>query len=131
MTGVRGLGHINIRAPAALIWELRQFYIDIVGLREGPRPTFRSGSNGHWLYAGELDVVHLSVSTAPVSSDAPRSTGWLSHIAFECSDLSATLAVLEENAIEYELDEVDALNQVQIFLTDPAGIGIELTFLRS
>jgi catechol-2,3-dioxygenase len=130
MTGVRGLGHINIRAPAALIWELRQFYIDIVGLRDGPRPTFRPGSNGHWLYAGDVDVVHLSVAPESVSSEAPRSTGWLGHVAFACSDLDAALQVLDENFVQYELVEVTSLNQVQIFLTDPAGIGVELTFQR-
>ena len=42
MTGVRGLAHANIRAPEAMIERLRSFYIDLIGLREGSRPTFRS-----------------------------------------------------------------------------------------
>lgn len=56
---IRGVGHVNLRAPAAMIERLRLFYIDVVGLCEGARPVFRSGSRGHWLYADDTDVVHL------------------------------------------------------------------------
>lgn len=44
---IRGIGHVNLRAPAAMIERLRLFYIDVVDLREGARPVFRSGSRGH------------------------------------------------------------------------------------
>lgn len=126
MTGVRGLAHANIRAPEAMIDRLRHFYIDVVGLREGPRPTFRSGSRGHWLYAGETDVLHLTIA-AP--GDAPpASTGHLNHLAFACTDLAATRARLDAVGLAYEVDEVDEPPQVQLFLTDPCGLEIELNF---
>jgi len=49
MTTVTALNHINLRAPDALLATLRDFYCEVVGLREGPRPAF--GSRGWWLYA--------------------------------------------------------------------------------
>jgi catechol-2,3-dioxygenase len=126
MAGVRGLDHVNLRAPAVLIERLRRFYIDIVGLQEGPRPSFRSGSRGHWLYAGEQPLMHLSVATD--GDGVPQRTGWLSHVAFACDDLAAARARLDAAQIAYEVDVVDARGQVQLFLTDPAGVGVELNF---
>lgn len=45
------IDHINIRAPAGLLDEVREFYCAIFGLEEGFRPAF--ASQGYWLYAGE------------------------------------------------------------------------------
>jgi catechol 2,3-dioxygenase-like lactoylglutathione lyase family enzyme len=124
--GVLGIGHANLRAPAEAIEQLRRFYVEVVGLAEGPRPRFRSGSQGHWLYAGDTDVLHLSISRdgAPLSG----SNGAFNHLAFACDDLAGTRARLDAARIPYEVDAVDARGQVQLFLTDPAGMGVELTF---
>jgi catechol-2,3-dioxygenase len=123
---VRGIGHANLRGPAAMIEQLRRFYTDVVGLREGPRPRFRSGSRGHWLYAGDTDVLHLSIARdeAPVSN----SNGAFNHLAFACDDLAATRARLDAARIPHEADTVDELRRVQLFLHDPSGMGVELTF---
>lgn len=124
--GVRGIDHINLRAPSELIERLRRFYIDIVGLHEGPRPSFRSGSRGYWLYAGEQPVMHLSVGVEGNAQAQP--TGWFNHVAFACNDLDATRARLDAAGQPYLIDVVDELNQVQLFLHDPAGTGVELNF---
>jgi extradiol dioxygenase family protein len=128
MAGVRGLAHANIRAPATMIERLRRFYIDVVGLREGPRPAFRSGSRGHWLYAGETDVLHLTI--AGPGDASPVSTGHFNHLAFACTDLAGTRTRLEAAGLAFEIDEVDELGQVQLFLTDPCGLDVELNFSR-
>jgi catechol 2,3-dioxygenase-like lactoylglutathione lyase family enzyme len=128
VTGVRGLAHANIRAPEAMIERLRRFYIDLIGLRQGPRPAFRSGSRGYWLYAGGTDVLHLTI--AGPDDTEPQATGFLDHLAFACTDLAATRARLDAAGLAYELDAVDELGQVQLFLTDPCGLDIELNFVR-
>ena len=71
-------------------------------------------------------MLHLSIARdeAPVSN----SNGAFNHLAFACDDLAATRARLDAMRIPYEVDVVDALAQVQLFLTDPAGLGVELTF---
>ena len=127
MTGVRGLAHANLRAPEAMIERLRCFYIDIVGLRQGPRPGFRS--RGYWLYAGDTDVLHLSI--AGPGDAAPQPTGAFNHLAFACTDLAATRARLDAAGLAYEVDVVDTLGQVQLFLTDHCGLAIELNFAHA
>ena len=126
MARVRGIGHVNLRAPAALVERLRRFYVDIIGLREGPRPAFRPGSRGYWLYAGDEAVVHLSIGAD--GDGAPADTGWFDHLAFDCEDLDAFRARLGAAGVHYRTDIVDERGQIQLFLTDPAGIGVELTF---
>lgn len=123
---VHGIDHVNLRAPAETIERLRRFYVDIVGLVEGPRPQFRSGSRGHWLYAGGRGVLHLTVGRADEA--AGQAAGAFNHLAFDCQDLDATRARLVAAGIAHTTDVVDALDQVQLFLSDPAGTGVELTF---
>jgi catechol 2,3-dioxygenase-like lactoylglutathione lyase family enzyme len=127
VSDVRGIDHVNMRASAAVIEQLRSFYIDVVGLRQGPRPTFRSGSSGYWLYAGDDALVHLSVSRV-ATDDEPQPTGRFDHVAFACTHLGAMRARLDAAGVDYRMDEDKALDQVQLFLLDPAGIGIELNF---
>jgi catechol 2,3-dioxygenase-like lactoylglutathione lyase family enzyme len=123
---VRGLGHVNLRASPEAIERLRRFYVNVIGLREGPRPVFRSGSSGYWLYAGDDAVMHLLVARDGGEGMQPR--GVFNHFAFDCDDLQATRARLDAAGIEYATDVVDELHQTQLFLTDPAGVGVELTF---
>ena len=120
--GVRGLDHVNLRAPAELIERLRRFYIDIIGLHEGHRPALRS--RGYWLYAREQALIHLSI--AADGDGAPESTGWLSHCAFACDDLDGMRERLDRVRVPYQLNE--SPDQVQLFLTDPSGMGVELNF---
>ncbi|MBS0431281.1 MAG: diguanylate cyclase [Proteobacteria bacterium] len=123
------LGHVNLRAPADTIERLRRFYVDAIGLREGPRPRFRSGSSGHWLYAGDHDVIHLRVD-AHRENETPR--GALDHFALLCdrADLAAARARLDAFAVEYTVDEVEETGQTQLFLHDPSGTAVEMTFVR-
>ena len=124
---IAGLNHVNIRGPEDLIERLRVFYRDVIGLGDGPRPPFRS--RGYWLYGGGRDLLHLTIAAdTSTESSQPLNTGWFNHIAFTIVDLDATIARLDASSIAYERDEVPMLGQVQLFLTDPAGIGVELNF---
>jgi catechol 2,3-dioxygenase-like lactoylglutathione lyase family enzyme len=49
------IDHYAIRTEK--LEETRDFYVDIVGLKEGPRPKF--GFAGHWLYCGYTALIHL------------------------------------------------------------------------
>lgn len=54
---VKGLDHFNIRAHD--LDGMRDFFVDVIGLSEGDRPSFEFP--GHWLYGAEGSgaVVHL------------------------------------------------------------------------
>lgn len=126
MHRVRAIHHINLRAPFDTIESLRRFYSDIVGLEEGPRPNFRSGSRGYWLYANGIDIVHLMIDESGHSVSG--NNGAFNHVAFACDDFDAAMARLDAAGIAYDIDEIDELQQRQIYFKDPTGIGIELNF---
>jgi catechol 2,3-dioxygenase-like lactoylglutathione lyase family enzyme len=133
---VLALNHINLRAARPLMEKLRAFYVDIVGLQEGLRPAFQSF--GYWLYAAGQPVVHLSESApAPGGTELEElghTAGTRSnhtsydHVAFTCSGRAATEARLRQHNVPYRVDHVPMTGQVQIFLQDPAGNGVELNF---
>lgn len=124
---VVGLNHFNITAPYKLLEKVRDFYVDVLGLTEGERPNF--SRKGFWLYAGEMPIVHL---TACDESDVQGETGslhsFLDHVAFSCRGLRGMLEHLQRLNIPYRIVEKPA--QVQVFLRDPAGVGVELTFVE-
>jgi len=117
------IDHINIKAPEALLEQVRRFYCEVLGLRKGFRPAFSTA--GYWLYAGEQPLVHLSVG--PESSGAGCS-GHLDHIAFQASGLRDVLQRLERLGVEYRSSYIDELDLTQLFLKDPAGTGLEVNF---
>lgn len=125
---VLGLNHINLRAPRPMMERLRAFYIDVVGLQEGPRPPF--DSYGYWLYAAGHPIVHLSETRGDSTLAASEVPGAMTydHAAFTCRDQPAVQARLEQLHIPYRVAHVAMTRQVQIFLRDPAGNGVELNF---
>jgi catechol-2,3-dioxygenase len=122
---VIGFDHYNLCAPRELLESLRLFYTEVVGLTDGYRPPFETF--GFWLYAGEHAVLHLSEAT---QNDVPALSGESSfnHAAFSCSGLRDIEKKLAQNGIEYTTARVPDTKIVQIFLSDPAGNGVELSF---
>lgn len=126
---ITGLDHYNIRVPTVFLETLCRFYTDALDLCVGPRPPFRS--SGYWLYAGDQPLLHLTgFESQNTDTIKMESTGWFSHVAFSCEDLTATTVRLGKLGIEYEMDTVPELGQTQLFFTDPAGIGVELNFIE-
>ncbi|MDB5970823.1 MAG: glyoxalase/Bleomycin resistance/Dioxygenase superfamily protein [Hydrocarboniphaga sp.] len=122
---VIGFDHYNLRAEHALLDRLRDFYVDVVGLARGARPPFRSF--GYWLYVGEQAVLHLS-EASPLEGRAADVVGTFSHVAFACTGLGEIEARLQRNRIDYTIDRVPLRDQIQLFFSDPAGNGVELSF---
>lgn len=124
MTAV-AFNHFNLRAPRPLLDALRDFYSDVVGLQPGPRPSFRSF--GYWLYLGDQPILHLSEA----GPEEQRTTGVATafdHVAFTCVERAAMEDKLKRMGVAYEMAHVPGTQQVQLFLTDPAGNGVELNF---
>jgi catechol-2,3-dioxygenase len=122
---VTALNHYNFRAPRALLDELRTFYCNVVGLKEGARPPFRFF--GYWLYAGGNPVLHLSEA----GTDEDRTAGSVNtfdHAAFTCTGRREMEAHLTLCGVVFRRAEVPMTRQVQLFLQDPAGNGVELNF---
>lgn len=122
-----GFSHYNLRAPRPVLEELRAFYCEVVGLRVGERPPFRSF--GYWLYAGGEAVLHLSEARAD-DVRSHQAAGTFDHAAFSCSARAQFEHLLSQRGIPYEVAQVPQTGQVQLFFNDPAGNGVELNFLE-
>jgi catechol 2,3-dioxygenase-like lactoylglutathione lyase family enzyme len=120
---VLGLDHVNIAGSGTLIERCRAFYVDVLGLTDGPRPPFRS--RGFWLYAGGHPVVHLTER----DRDAERSSTSLDHFAFRCEGFEATMQRLTELGVAFTVDPARDTKAAQLFLDDPAGVALELNFV--
>jgi catechol 2,3-dioxygenase-like lactoylglutathione lyase family enzyme len=120
---IRALDHVNVWTTD--LEATRRFYIDVLGLREGDRPAFQSV--GAWLYADEAPLVH--VVARDDARDGP--TGAFDHIAFQAQDLDGMIARLDERGIEYAQRKVPGRGITQLFLHDPNGVQIELSFAAS
>jgi catechol-2,3-dioxygenase len=123
-----GFNHFNLRAPSELMNELKAFYCDIVGLEQGQRPDL--GSSGYWLYAGNQCVLHLS-QTRPDEKRLTHTATTFDHVAFTCLNRAEMKARLEQHHIAYTTGQVPSMGITQLFLKDPAGNGVELSFAES
>jgi len=116
---IRLVHHINIATTQ--LEATRDFYVDVLGLMEGARPPFRS--EGYWLYAGDVPVVHMQVSPIPVTGTAESA---LNHAAFLVDDFDALLGRLDRHGVPYRLTVVPGTTIRQAFFLDPNGVQLEL-----
>ena len=122
---INGIDHYNLRSDEKMIEILKDFYINIVGLKLGYRPPFNS--KGYWLYAKEKDVIHLSSSKDNIKN-LINIESTLDHVSFSANDKSFFMETLEKNNIVFKERYITEINIDQLFFKDPAGNGIELIF---
>jgi catechol 2,3-dioxygenase-like lactoylglutathione lyase family enzyme len=113
----------------------RDFYCDVLGMREGFRPKL--DFPGYWLYVGDVPSIHIAEWESyavwtkevgiPISSRA-KSTGAVDHIAFNASGFDETRARLQARGIEINENLLDEIGLRQLFIYDPNGVPIELNF---
>jgi catechol 2,3-dioxygenase-like lactoylglutathione lyase family enzyme len=117
----------------------RDWYARVLGMRCGPHPDF--GFPVHWMYLGELDVVHIGPSSRTASENQKSylgrtsgqsaqedGTGAIDHIAFRATGLRATLEHLKKEKIQFSQRRANGQALFQLFFYDPNGIKIELNF---
>jgi catechol 2,3-dioxygenase-like lactoylglutathione lyase family enzyme len=121
------IDHINVRCAATQLPAVRSFYANALGLVDGDRPPF--AFDGAWMYLGDQAVIHIAVYSP---KDAPRTgeiTEGVDHFSFRTQNRSAARAHLQSQGIEFEERIVPDRNIAQIFMHDPVGTRIELTFV--
>ncbi len=102
--------------------ETKAFYIDLLGLSEGPRPDM--GFPGAWLYVGGRPVLHVIGGRAL----PPDPKGVLDHMAFSATGLEALVTRLREASVRYDLRRQANSRVWQLFFFDPNGARIEVDF---
>jgi len=121
---ILSINHIQLVAEKDLVLKLRDFYCDVVGLREGFRPVFERF--GFWLYIGDKDVLHI-ITPKEGDGRSPKKSSF-DHVAFKTANYQAVLKKLESLNITFEEKPIPGMTAHQIFLRDPAGNRVELNF---
>jgi 4-hydroxyphenylpyruvate dioxygenase-like putative hemolysin len=120
---IKYLDHFNIRAPKGQLQQVKDFYIEVLGFKEGFRPQL-SGP-GVWLYAGANAMVHLSEDE---DRAARKGKDYLDHIAFRCVGVNEFAEKLKKHSIQYRPVYIAEIDLMQLFFDDPVRIMIELNF---
>jgi catechol 2,3-dioxygenase-like lactoylglutathione lyase family enzyme len=115
----------------------RDWYARVLGMTSGPHPDF--GFPVHWMYIGDVDVVHIGPSAKAAgeiqkkylgrtSQGGGQGTGALDHIAFRATGLRDMMEHLWKQKISFNQRRANGQALYQLFFYDPNGIKIELNF---
>ena len=128
---LHGFNHFTIRAQD--VDETIAFYVDVLGMRVGSRPSFENP--GFWLYCDVTPVIHLfdgkhqDVYVGNVEQTT-RGSGSVDHIAFSGDDYEAMRQHLEAIGVDYKVLKLPELDVDQLFVEDPNGLMVEMQFPR-
>jgi catechol 2,3-dioxygenase-like lactoylglutathione lyase family enzyme len=126
---VHGLFHIAIKTSN--LDATRTFWCDVVGLREMARPDF--GYPGAWLACpqpGGVGIIHIYAGGPALgpSGVAPSGTAAIDHVSLSCSGYRAYIARFKAAGLDWREFLVPGTTLWQLFVYDPSGVQLELTF---
>jgi catechol 2,3-dioxygenase-like lactoylglutathione lyase family enzyme len=119
------LNHVTVRTDD--LEGTRDFYGEVLGLREGPRPPLTFP--GYWLYCGDQAVVHLVPRSGAIGSGEGDTTGNFDHVAFSAEDFEGMRARFQRLGLTFREQTVPGMRLRQLFVQDPNKVMIELNFL--
>ena len=123
---IAGLFHIAIKTNdlAATV----HFYKLVMGLVEVPRPNF--GFPGAWIAAGDaIPIIHIYAGGAAlVDGKTPYGTGSLDHVSLTIKGWDECLERVKKIGYDWRAAIVPGTSLWQIFVHDPSGVMMELTF---
>ena len=117
------LDHYNVSTRK--LKETVQFYEDVLGFVNGPRPQFNFP--GAWLYSAGHPVLHLN-DISQTDKQQPPDSGVIDHVAFGSRGFEAMKQHLTGKGVLYRVNQVPNSTRWQIFLRDPNNVEIELNF---
>jgi len=117
------LDHYNVSTRK--LKETVQFYEDVLGFTNGPRPPF--SFPGAWLYSAGHPVLHLN-DISGTDREQRADSGVIDHVAFGSRGFEAMKRQLTAKGISYRANQVPNSTRWQLFLRDPNNVEIELNF---
>jgi catechol 2,3-dioxygenase-like lactoylglutathione lyase family enzyme len=113
----------------------RRFYCEALGFEVMPRPNFPFP--GYWLGVGGKVQVHMGPDKAPEATghyygtsaaSARDNAGVVDHIAFQGTDAEGMARQLAKLGLPMKTRHIAEISLLQIFVSDPDGLMIELNF---
>ena len=126
---VHGLYHVAIKT--ADLAATKMFWTDIIGLREIDRPNF--GYPGAWLgcpQPGGLGNIHVYAGGPALGPEgkSPAGTAAIDHISLSCSGYRSCVSRVKAAGLDWREFIVPGSTLWQLFVYDPSGVQLELTF---
>jgi catechol 2,3-dioxygenase-like lactoylglutathione lyase family enzyme len=123
---VTALHHFTIRCTPDELPPLLDFYTRVMRLHVGPRPDIPAP--GAWLYAEGQPIVHLYAHLSQSDPALEPPTGPVDHISFRSRGLAEMRRHLASYGVPYTEAPIPGWSIHQLFLRDPRGLKIEMTF---
>lgn len=114
---IRRLDHVQLAMPAGREGEAREFYQEMLGIPEMPKPPHLAARGGCWFESGQVKV-HLGV-------DIDFTPARKAHPAFIVDDLRGLVADLEQAGYRVAADQ-PLEGYDRRYVDDPFGNRIEL-----
>ncbi len=116
---------LNARNPE----RMKDFLIDLLGLRVGFRPNFTF--DGYFLYAGDKDVIHIfsQYAKSDLSTDKTfniEEQNIVHHVSFFSDNYDETIKRIERLNLNYSLSSVPDTKIKQVFVRAPENLMIEI-----
>jgi catechol 2,3-dioxygenase-like lactoylglutathione lyase family enzyme len=129
--GAITLGLFHLAIKTADLSATRAFWIDVIGLLEAPRPDF--GYPGAWLACpqpGGQAIIHVYAGGPALGADgkAPFGTSAIDHVSLACVGFHAYRARFQKAGLDWREFPVPGTRLWQLFVYDPSGVQLELTF---
>lgn len=118
--GIVEINHVNITVPEAAEEATKQFYRNILGLEELPKPDGLKKRGGAWFRLGALEL-HLSVEDTGSDNAASRR-----HVCYEVADLGKAEKVFRDAGIEVIPDGRPINGWLRFYAHDPGGNRLEI-----
>jgi catechol 2,3-dioxygenase-like lactoylglutathione lyase family enzyme len=129
MAAVTGLFHTAIKTNdlAATV----RFYTEVIGLRQAKRPDF--GFPGAWLASpqpGGDPIIHIYAGGPALGREgrAPDGTGAIDHLSLSALGFHEYRKRIQEAGLDWREFLVPGTTLWQLFVYDPSGVQLELTF---
>ena len=123
---VTALHHYTIRCTPDELPPLVDFYTRVMRLQAGARPEIPAP--GAWLYADDQPIVHLYAHLSTPDAAVEPVTVHVDHIAFHAHGLKKLREHLDALGVPFTEAPIPGWKIHQLFLRDPRGLKIEMTF---
>ncbi|MGZ4590587.1 MAG: VOC family protein [Actinomycetes bacterium] len=117
MSGLSGLHHVQLAAPAGSEDRLRWFYVEVLGMSEVPKPPALAARGGVWFRSGGLEL-HLGI-------EADFHPARKAHPGILVADIDAVVARIRAHGVDVEWDD-NFPGFRRCYVADPHGNRLEL-----
>ena len=114
------VNHVNVTVPGALEAAARQFYGDLLGLKQIEKPDGPRKHIGAWYELGPIQL-HLSIEDDAHNHESDR------HVCYRVEDLADAAARFRSAGVEIISEERPVSGFSRFFVRDPGGNLIEIT----